>query len=149
MKLNLIILGAASLWSLYWTLRNKHVVSGLITLGLIVGIAMAFLKLFQSSVPGISVFLIASVAALLYALFYPKFRFNKRIVLFFIILPTILYWTFIVFHLPGAQWLWYGLFVPYIAFIYGLLSPVNYKNEWGFVLLFLAEALVHIYPEFF
>lgn len=146
MKANMIILGLASLWALYWTLRKKHIFSGLITIGLVAGIVLGFLKPNNSITMGITVFLISASFALLYTILYKKFNFDKRVVLGLIILPTFLYWIFLVNHLAGAGWLWYGLFLPFIALIYGILRSVNLKNEWGFVIIFLAEALTHIHP---
>ena len=146
MKIDMIILGIASIWGLYWTLRNQHILSGLVTLGLIGGIILAFLNLYDSSFAGVVVFLISAGIALLYALFYKKFSIHKRIVIILIIVPTMLYWIFLINHLPGAHMLWYSLFLPFIALIYGLTYPVNLKNEWGFVIILLAEAFTHIYP---
>jgi len=146
MKANMIILGLASLWALYWTFRNKHVFSGLITLGLIAGIILAFLKPNNSILIGLTVFLISASIALVYTILYKRFNFDKRMVLGLIILPTFLYWIFLVNHLQGAGWLWYGLFLPFIALIYGLIRSVNLKKEWGFVIILLAEAFTHIYP---
>jgi hypothetical protein len=129
MKIDIIILGLASLWALYWTFRNKHILSGLVTFGLIAGIILAYLKLNDSMMTGILVFLASSSVAIAYTLFYKKFSFAKRIVLAFIILPTVIYWFFLLNHLPGAEWIWYGLFLPFIALIYGMMRPVNLKNE--------------------
>lgn len=146
MKVDIVILGLASLWALYWTFRNKHILSGLVTIGLIAGIALAFLKLNGSITVGIVVFLISSTLALAYTLLYKKFSFAKRIVITLIILPTVVYWIFLINHLAGAGWIWYGLFLPFIGLIYGIMRPVNLKNEWGFVIILLAEAFTHIYP---
>lgn len=146
MKTDMIILGIASIWGLYWTFREKHILSGLVTLGLIGSIILTFFKLYDSSFIGIIVFLISASIALLYAVFNNKFRSSKRIVLTIIILPTILYWLFYINHWPGAEWIWYTLFLPFISLIYGIMKPVNLKNEWGFIVILLAEAFTHIYP---
>ena len=90
--------------------------------------------------------MITSTFALGYTLWFKKFSFAKRIVITLIILPTLVYWIFLINHLPGAEWLWYGLFLPFAGLVYGLIKPINLKNEWGFVIIFLAEALTHIYP---
>ena len=146
MKAHMIILGIASLWAIYWTFRNKHILSGLITAGLITGILIAYLKINESIIPGVVVFLLSASFALAYTLFLKKFNLAKRIVITLIILPTLVYWIFIINHLPGASWLWYGLFLPFVGLIYAIMRPVNLKNEWGFVIILLAEALTHIYP---
>ncbi|RLD36220.1 MAG: hypothetical protein DRI74_09485 [Bacteroidetes bacterium] len=146
MRTDIIILGLASLWGLYWIARNKHIFSSLVTIGLIVGIVLAYLKLNGSIIIGLSVFLISATIALLYTLFYKKFSPTKRVVITLIILPTIVYWIFLINHLAGAAWLWYGLFLPFAGLIYGLMRPVNLKNEWGFIIILLAEAFTHIYP---
>lgn len=146
MKIDMIILGIASLWGLYWTIRNQHLMSGLVTLGLIGGIILAFLNLYDTTFLGIVVFLISAGIALLYALFYKKSNLTKRIVITLIILPTFLYWIFLLNHLSGSHWLWYSLFLPFIALIYGIFQAVNFKNEWGFIIIILAEAFTHIYP---
>ncbi len=146
MKIDMIILGIASLWGIYWTLRNKHILSGLVTLGMIGGVILAFLKLYDSSFIGIVVFLISALIALLYTLFYKNFSLAKRIVITLIILPIVLYWLFYINHLQGAEWMWYGLFIPFISLLFGVTRPVNLKNEWGFIIILLAEAFTHIYP---
>ncbi|MDA3906240.1 MAG: hypothetical protein PF484_09215 [Bacteroidales bacterium] len=146
MKTDMIILGIASVWGLYHTLRNKHILSGLVTLGLIGGIILAFLRLNDSSFLGILVFIISASIALLYTLFYKNFSPAKRIIIALTILPTVMYWIFLVNHFQGAEWLWYSLFLPFIAIIYGIMRPVYLKNEWGFIIILLAEAFTHIYP---
>ncbi|MBN2236194.1 MAG: hypothetical protein JW729_01465 [Bacteroidales bacterium] len=146
MKIDMIILGLASLWALYWNFRNQHIFSGIISLGLIASIIIAFLKPNNSINLGVSLFLIFGFAAVFYALFYKKINSTKRIIMSLVILPTLLYWIFLLNHLSGAAWLWYGLFLPFIAIILGILKPVNLKNEWGIIILFLAEAFTHIYP---
>jgi len=146
MKIDLVILGIASLLGLYWTLRNKHILSGLVTLGLIGGIILAFLNLYDSTFIGIVVFLISAILALLYTLFYRNFTLAKRVVISLIILPPVLFWLFHMNHLMGAEWLWYTLFIPFIAILYGITKPVNLKNEWGFIIILLAESFTHIYP---
>lgn len=146
MKAHMIILGIASLWAIYWTFRNKHILSGLISIGMIVGIILAYLKLNGSIIPGVIVFLLSAFIALFYTLFLKKFSFAKRVVITLITLPTIFYWVFMIYHLPGTNWLWYGLFLPFVGLIYGLVRPVNLKNEWGFVIILLAETFTHIYP---
>ena len=146
MKIDMIILGIASLWAIYWTFRNKHIFSGLVTAGLVVGITLAFLKLNGSSSLGISLFVISSIMAILYALLYKKFSFSKRIVITLIALPSVLYWIFLINHIAGAEWLWYGLFLPFVGIIYDWTKPVHLKNERGFIIIFLAESLTHIYP---
>jgi len=146
MKIDMIILGLASLWAIYWTFRNQHIFSGLVTAGLVAGISLAFIKLNGSSSIGISIFVISSLMAILYTLLYKKFSFSKRIVITLIALPSAIYWIFLINHLPGAEWLWYGLFLPFVGLIYGWMKPVNLKNERGFILILLAESLSHIYP---
>ncbi len=146
MKAHMIILGIASLWALYWTFRNKHILSGLISIGLIVGIVLSYLRINDSIILGLTIFLISATFALAYTLFFKKFSFAKRLVITLIILPTTVYWIFLINHLPGAAWLWYGLFLPFVGLIYGIMRPVNLKNEWGFVIILLAEAFTHIYP---
>ena len=142
----MIILGIASFLGLYWTLRNWNLFSGLVTLGLIGGIILVFLKL--NNTIGLIVFLISAIIALLYALSYGKFNFEKRLVLTFIILPVMLYWFFFLSHFPGAEWLWFGLFLPFAALLFGITRAVNLKYEWGFVIILLFEAFTHIYPKF-
>ncbi|MBN1651630.1 MAG: hypothetical protein JW857_09885 [Bacteroidales bacterium] len=146
MKLDMFILGIASLWGLYWTIRNKHILSGLVTLGLIGGIVLAFLNLHDSSFIGVSVFLISAFIALVYSLFHKQFSLSKRVVIILIIVPITLYWIFLLNHLQGADFFWYGLFIPFIALIYGIMQQVNLKNEWGFIIILLAESFTHIYP---
>jgi len=146
MKIDLVILGIASLLGLYWTLRNKHILSGLVTLGLIGGIILVFLNLYDSTFIGIVIFLISAILALLYTLFYRNFTLAKRVVISLIILPPVLFRLFHMNHLMGAEWLWYTLFIPFIAILYGITKPVNLKNEWGFIIILLAESFTHIYP---
>lgn len=146
MKIDMIILGLASLWAIYWAFRNQHIFSGLVTAGLVVGIVLAFLNFNGSILIGVSVFLISSILAILYTLFYKKSSFSKRIVITLIALPSVLYWIFLLNHLPGAGWLWYSLFLPFVGVIYAWMKPVNLKNERGFIIIFLAESLTHIYP---
>lgn len=142
----MIFLGLAAIWGFYWTLRNRNFISGLVTLGLIVAIILIFLKPNNSSLLGIYVFLAFSAFALLYVLLIKRPNFAKRMVIALIILPVLVYWVFILYHFPGAAWIKYGFFLPFIALIYGIIRSVNLKNEWGFVIILLAEALTHIYP---
>lgn len=146
MKSDWIILGFASLWSLYWTIRNQHLFGILITLVMIAGIILGYLRPNDSVVIGLTVFYSAALAALIYSFFFKKVTFAKSIVIALIILPPFFYWIFLLNHLTGAEWLWYGLFIPFIALIYGIMHPVDLKNEWGFIILLLADAVCHIYP---
>jgi hypothetical protein len=147
MKTDMVILGIASIWSIYYTIKIQNLFSGIITLGLIAGIVLEFGKFIEYPNSGIWVFLIFSGIALLYALFSPKFKPDRRLVLILIVLPVFLYWLFFLNNLQGANYLWIGLFIPFGSVLYGVTKPVNLRTEWGFVIIFLAEALTHIYPK--
>jgi len=142
----MIILGLASLWALYHSIKNKNLITAIITLGLIAGIVLVFINFNNSINTGVIVFLIFATIALLYSFLYFKFPFDKRLILAFIILPIIFYWIFHLRQLPGANFVWMGLFVPFFALLYLITKPVNLKNEWGFIIILLAEAFTHIYP---
>jgi hypothetical protein len=146
MNFDLIILSLSMLWALYHTIKNKQLFGGLIVLGLSLGIVFAFLRIGNSAQTGVVIFLLAATTALVYALLWQKFRSAKQIVLVLLIFPILLYWLFKLNHLPGTEWLRFGLFIPFIAVSYGLIRHVNLKNEWGFIVILLAEAFTLFYP---
>jgi hypothetical protein len=149
MTLNLIILGFASILALYWTFRNPNWITTSITIGLIIGIIFAFLKIGLSIVLGVNVFLVFSAVGLLYALFFKAMPYAKRLVLLFTILPVFLYWFFSINHLAGAHWLFHGLYLPFIFLVYALARPISLKKEWGIVFIMLAEAFSILFPIYF
>ncbi len=149
MTLNLIIFGLASLLALYWTFRNPNWITTTITIGLIIGIILAFLKIGSTIVVGVNVFLIFSAIGLLYALFFKNMLYAKRLVLLFTILPVFLYWFFFINHLAGAHWLVHGLYLPFIFLIYALARPISLKKEWSIVFIMLADAFSILFPIYF
>jgi len=138
-----IIISAAAIFGLLYSIRTKDTLAIIISAGLSVGIAIALLSALIYRPVGFYIYMLFVLVAAIYALVKDGLVLRQRIFLLLICASVFTYWLFSINHWHGNLWLL--MIVPVITFIWWLVCKVKIKNELGFVVIMVADALAVIF----
>jgi len=140
--LNHIILELAALFALFWTLRTKKILPGIISVSMIIGIVLVLYPDIQNKLIGIYVYMAACMIALLYGFYRLK---NNRLSAYIIITMSasmLMYWLWASMHWHGNHLIM--AFVCLIAGAIGLISRSHLRKDLGFLVILAADAIAVI-----
>jgi len=137
-----LILILASLFAIYWTWKTKKLFSGIISIGMVLGIGLVLLRVETLQIPGFYVYMAFVALAFVYGLIEKGKSFVTRLTICLLAASMFTYWLWVLNH-------WHGntLLIPIFAlliFVAGLLSNAKLKNEWGFMVIMVADAVAII-----
>lgn len=137
-----IILELAALFALFWTLRTRKLFPGIINILMIVGIVLVLYPDIQNKLYGLYVYLAACVLAMVYG--FVQLKSNKLSSYLIIIMSTsmFVYWLWITNHLEGNTLIF--PFITLLAGIFAVIRRTKMKNELGFLVLLVADAITVI-----
>ena len=139
-----IILLLASLFTIYWTFKLKKIYPAIISLGMITGIVLSFIK--TDLIPGAYIYQGFVALAFMYGFTVKNKNIGDRIIICLMSASIFIYWIWVLNH-------WHGntLLFPTVTLLAGLAAVIRrakLKNELGFLIILMADA-VAILLEFF
>lgn len=140
-----IILGFASIFGVYWTIKTKEPVTAIITLGMVAGIILFYLPLSLEVPVGIYIYMGFTALAFLYGAFAKDKSFWSRLMICLITGAIFLFYLWTHYH-------WHGnvLLLPILALLSGVgvfFKLKNFKYELGFLVILLADAAAIILEQ--
>jgi len=137
-----ILLGMAAAFALFWTIKTKKIFPAIITLGMIVGILLAFFFSFSIRMPGFYVYMGFVALAFIYGLTAKEKKIGTRIIISLMSASIFAYWLWVLNHWHGNTVL-FPIFVL-LVFVAGITGKVKLKNELGFLIILAVDAIAII-----
>ena len=134
-----ILIGLAAAFALIWAIKTKKIFSGIISLGMIVGIVLVLFPSKTIQTPGFYVYMGFVALAFIYGLSAKKKKITERIIICLMSVSIFAYWLWVLNH-------WHGntVLIPIIALlagVVGIFSKAKLKNELGFLIILAADAI--------
>ena len=134
-----ILLGLASVFAIYWSVRTKKIIPIIITLGMIVGIILVFFPSVKINIIGLYVYMAFVVFAFIYALTVVSLKPGARIIIVLMTVSIFLYWLWVMNHWHGNTIL-FPIFTLLVGIV-AVISKVKLKNELGFIIILIVDAI--------
>lgn len=134
-----LLLALAALFAVFWALKTKKIFSGIITIGMVLGISIAVFTsptLFQT---GLIIYAFFVALAIVYGLVEKTKTGEERFAICLSSISILAYWIWVSNHWHGNAVL-FPILTLLVGF-YVVFRKVNLKNEWGFMVLLFADAL--------
>ncbi len=138
-----IIVSLGALFGLIWSIRNKDTFPIVISSGLFLGVLIAVLFSSIYRPLGFYIYMLFVLLAAIYALIKDGLVLRQRIFLLLISASVFTYWLFAINHWHGNLWLF--MIIPVLAFIGWLVCKVKIRNELGFVIIMVVDAIAVIF----
>ena len=140
-----IILLLASLFAIYWTFKTKKTYPAIISLGMITGIILSFIK--TDLIPGAYIYQGFVAIAFMYGFTVKNKKIGDRIIICLMSASIFIYWVWVLNH-------WHGntLLFPIVTLLAGLaavIRKVKLKNELGFLIILMADAIAILLENLF
>ena len=140
-----IILLLASLFAIYWTFKLKKIYPAIISLGMITGIVLSFIK--TDLIPGAYIYQGFVALAFMYGFTVKNKNIGDRIIICLMSASIFIYWIWVLNH-------WHGntLLFPIVTLLAGLaavIRKVKLKNELGFLVILMADAIAILLENWF
>lgn len=137
-----IILCLAGLFALYWTIKVKKTFPAIITVGMIVGIALALSD--KSPIPlyGFHVYMGFTLMAFIYGLVVSEKKIRERFAISLMAGFIFLFWLWVLNH-------WHGnaLLAPILVILISIVAitiKLKLRNELAFLSILAADAIAII-----
>lgn len=133
------IIGAGSVFGIFWSIKTKNIFPAIIVIGMIIGIIVALdpTKATQSS--GFYIYMGFAGLGFVYGLVVKELKASSRIVICLMTGAIIAYWLWVINH-------WHGnvLVAPILVLvtvIVAFIRKINLKNELGFLAILTMDAI--------
>ncbi len=136
----------AAIFGIGWSLIKSDLKSKLITIGLGLSIAFALCSLPCIKTIGIILYIVLSILVIIFSITRKDLNKSDRLIIILIILPIVVYWTFAFNHYPGAHLLKFLLIIPVFSFIACLIKGKKFNNEFGYLVIYIADTLTVFLP---
>lgn len=137
-----ILLGMAAAFALFRTIKTKKIFPAIITVGMIVGIVLAFFPSNTIRMPGFYVYMGFTALAFIYGLTAKEKKTGARIIISLMSASIFAYWLWVLNHWHGNTVL-FPIFVL-LVFVAGIAGKVKLKNELGFLIILAVDAIAII-----
>lgn len=140
-----IILLLAALFAIYWTFKLKKLYPAIISMGMITGIVLSFIK--TDLIPGAYIYQGFVALAFVYGFTVKNKKIGDRIIICLMSASIFIYWVWVLNH-------WHGntLLFPIVTLLAGLaavIRKVKLKNELGFLVILMADAIAILLENWF
>jgi len=138
----IIIIFLAAIFGIYWTIKTKKLFPGIITIGMVLGIVLTLFLSNSAQNYGLYIYMGFVALALIYAFTNGEMKFKARLTIVLITIPIFLYWLWILNHWHG-----FALLAPIFTLIValaGIITKVKLRNELGFLVILIADAVAII-----
>ena len=140
-----IILLLAALFAIYWAFKLKKLYPAIISMGMITGIVLSFIK--TDLIPGAYIYQGFVALAFVYGFTVKNKKIGDRIIICLMSASIFIYWIWVLNH-------WHGntLLFPIVTLLAGLAAAirrVKLKNELGFLIILMADAIAILLENWF
>ena len=134
-----ILLALAAIFGIFWTIKERKIIPGIITLGMITGTALVLIPLPALRLPGFYSYMGFVGVAFIYGLIVPGKNTWERVIICLMSASLFTYWLWVLNH-------WHGntLLLPIFTLLVltaGVIRKVKLKDELGFIVLLAADAV--------
>lgn len=137
-----ILLGLAVVFAIYWTIKTKKTFPAIITIGMIIGIVLAFFPSEVIRMPGFYVYMAFTAIAFIYGLTVKEKQIKDRIIICLMAASILAYWLWVLNHWHGNTVL-FPVFTLLVVVI-GVFSKAKLKYELGFLTILAVDAIAII-----
>lgn len=135
-------MGLASVFGVYWTIREKKIFPGIVTLGMVLGILLSIILGINFETPGYYVYNGFVALAFVYGLIITGKSIGSRLIIVLMSASIFIYWLWVLNH-------WHGntVLLPILALlvaVIGLISKAKLRNELGFLSILAVDAIAII-----
>jgi len=140
-----LILELASLFALFWIFRTRQIFPAFVSAAMIISIILVLYPSIQNYFDGLYIYMTACLLAFMYGVYKLRNGNLPALIIMGSSASILLYWLWVINH-------WHGntLIFPAITLIIGgvaILSRARVKNELGFLVILIADAITIILEE--
>ncbi len=137
-----VLLILAAVFAIFWTIKTKKIIPGIISLGMIVGIILTLF--FSESVNffGFYIYMGFVVLAFIFGIIDGELELWSRTIITLMSASIFLYWLWILNHWHGNTLL-FPIFVLLIG-LASLITKAKLKNQLGFLSILFVDAIAII-----
>ena len=135
-----ILLGLAAAFAIYWTIKTKKTFPAIITIGMIIGIVLAFFPSEAIQTPEFYIYMAFTALAFIYGLTVKEKQIIARLIICLMSASILAYWLWVLNHWHGNTVL-FPIFTLLVVVI-GVFSKAKLKNELGFLTILAVDAIV-------
>lgn len=139
MEYEIIILTLGVIASIGYLIKTRNTFSAIIIAIQVLSLGLA---LFDNPTFGYYMFGFAIILSMLYPVVYKEANTLNRQLIWIFLFPILIVFVFGVLHLPGYSYGRLAMLIPLTVFIYALMNKNKFKYEIGFMILFVADALI-------
>ena len=137
-----ILLGLAAAFAIYWTIKTKKTFPAIITIGMIIGIVLAFFPSDAIKIPGFYIYMAFTALAFIYGLTVKEKQIIARLIICLMAASIFAYWLWVMNHWHGNTLL-FPIFTLLVVVV-GIFSKAKLKNELGFLTILAVDAIAII-----
>jgi len=139
MEYEIIILTLGVVSSLTYLVKTRNITSVFIVAIQIISVALTF---FVSPTGGYYVFGIAILLSLLYPVINKEESSLNRKMIWLFLFPILIVFVFEILNFSGYNYSRLAMLIPFIVFAYAIVNKSKFTYEIGFMILFVADALI-------
>lgn len=137
-----VLMGLASVFGVFWTLKEKKIFPGIVTLGMVLGILLAFILGMNFRAPGYYVYSGFVALAFVYGIISTDKSIWSRLIIVLMSTSIFLYWLWVLNN-------WHGntVLLPILTLlvgVLGLISKAKLRSELGFLTILAVDAIAII-----
>ena len=136
------LLGLAAVFGVFWTTKEKKLIPGIITLGMIAGIILVLVPPATLLYPGIYIYMGFVALAFIYGLTVKEKKIQDRITICLMSASIFIYWLWALNHWHGNT-LFFPIFTL-LVLVAGVIGKVRLKAELGFIVILAVDAVAII-----